>query len=167
MNTFEILQEYNALMYLMCETDENGVLINDENVLNELLSNINQSKSNKLDSIQLIKLDLEAKSQALKDEETRLNERRKSFDKQAEKLKNLQELLLNGEKFDTGRFTFSFRKSESVKVPDECEAQSYPKEWIVTKYSFDKKAIKEALKNGIDYSDKGIEIVTNYSLQIK
>ena len=64
-------------------------------------------------------------------------------------------------------FKFSTRKSESLKVPDVCDG-SYPKEWIVTKYQFDKKAIKEAIKKSeIDYSEYGIEFVTNVSLQVR
>lgn len=167
MNTFSILGEYNALLAMMEEVDENGEFINDDATLKALLDELNQSKSDKLDNIELIKRDFQSKADTLKAEMDRLAKRKKSFESQVDKLQSLQELLLNEDGFKTDRFTFSYRKSESVKVPDVCD-NSYPKEWIVTKYQFDKKAIKEAIKkSGIDYSEYGIELVTNVSLQVR
>lgn len=167
MNTFSILGEYNALLAMMEEVDENGEFINDDDTLKSLLDELNQSKGDKLDNIELIKRDFQAKADTLKAEMDRLAKRKKSFESQVDKLQSLQELLLNEDGFKTDRFTFSYRKSESVKVPDVCD-NSYPKEWIVTKYQFDKKAIKEAIKkSGIDYSEYGIELVTNVSLQVR
>lgn len=167
MNTFSILGEYNALLSMMEEVDENGEFINDDATLKALLDELNQSKSDKLDNIELIKRDFQAKADTLKAEMDRLAKRKKSFESQVDKLQSLQELLLNEDGFKTDRFTFSYRKSESVKVPDLCD-NSYPKEWIVTKYQFDKKAIKEAIKKSeIDYSEYGIELVTNVSLQVR
>ena len=166
MKTFDIKTEYDTLLSMMEEVDENGEFINDEATLKELMDELNESKGNKLDTLELIKRDYEAKQEAVKAEIDRLTKRKKSFENQANKLQSLQELLLNNEGFDTGRFKFSYRKSESVKVPDVCD-NSYPKEWIITKYQFDKKAIKEDLKKGIDYSELGIELVTNKSLQVR
>ena len=167
MNTFDILGEYNALIAMMEEVDENGEFINDDATLKALLNELNQSKGDKLDNIELIKRDFQAKADTLKAEMDRLAKRKKSFENQVDKLQALQELLLNEEGFKTDRFTFSYRKSESVKVPDLCDT-SFPKEWIITKYQFDKKAIKEAIKkSGIDYSEYGIELVTNVSLQVR
>lgn len=167
MKTFDILKEYNALIEMMEEVDENGEFVNDSDTLNSLLNEFNQSKSEKLDNIELIKRDIQAKADAIKAEMDRLAKRKKSFESQVDKLQSLQEFLLNQDGFKTDRFTFSYRKSESVKVPDVCDG-SYPKNWFVTKYQFDKKAIKEDLKtSGLDYSDKGIEIVTNVSLQVR
>ena len=167
MRTFDILGEYNTLLSMMEEVDENGEFVNDDDTLKALLNELNQSKRNKLDNIELIKRDYQSKADALNAEIDRLAKRKKSFENQIEKLQSLQELLLNEEGFKTDRFTFSYRKSESVKVPETCD-NSYPKEWIVTKYQFDKKAIKEALKkSGIDYSEYGIELVTNVSLQVR
>ena len=167
MRTFDIIGEFNTLLTMMEEVDENGEFVNDDATLKALLDELNQSKSDKLDNIELIKRDYKAKADALKAEEDRLYKRRKSFEKQCDKLQALQEMLLNEEGFKTDRFTFSYRKSESVKVPETCDS-SYPKEWVVTEYSFDKKAIKESLKSsGIDYSAYGIKLVTNKSLQVR
>jgi len=170
MRTFDIKTEYDALLSMMEEVDENGEFVNDEAALKELMDELNESKGDKLDALELIKRDYEAKQEAVKAEIDRLTKRKKSFENQADKLKALQELLLNDEGFDTGRFKFSYRKSESVKVPelDNFEMSRMPKEWIITKYQFDKKAIKEAIKKSeIDYSEYGIELVTNVSLQVR
>ena len=167
MNTFSILGEYNALLTMMEEVDENGEFINDDATLKSLLDELNQSKGDKLDNIELIKRDFQGKSDTLKVEIDRLTKRKKSFESQVDKLQELQELLLNEDGFKTDRFTFSYRKSESVKVPDLCD-NSFPKEWVITKDQFDKKAIKDSLKkSGIDYSEYGIELVTNVSLQVR
>lgn len=167
MRTFDILSEYNSLIEMMGEVDENGEFINDDATLKALLDELNQSKGDKLDNIELIKRDFQAKADTLKAEIDRLAKRKKSFENQVDKLQALQELLLNEDGFKTDRFTYSYRKSESVKVPETCD-NSYPKEWIITKYQFDKKAIKEAIKkSGIDYSEYGIELVTNVSLQVR
>ena len=167
LSTFSILGEYNTLLSMMEEVDENGEFVNDDDTLKALLNELNQSKGDKLDNIELIKRDYQSKADALKAEMDRLAKRKKSFENKIEKLQSLQELLLNEEGFKTDRFTFSYRKSESVKVPETCD-NSYPKEWVITKYQFDKKAIKEAIKkSGIDYSEYGIELVTNVSLQVR
>lgn len=166
MRTFDIKKEYDTLLSIMEEVDENGEFVNDEATLKELMDELNESKGDKLDALELIKRDYEAKQEAVKAEIDRLTKRKKSFENQASKLQSLQELLLNDESFDTGRFKFSYRKSESVKVPDICD-NSYPKEWVIAKYQFDKKAIKEDLKKGIDYSELGIELVIGKSLQVK
>lgn len=138
MRTFDILGEYNALLTMMEEVDENGEFINDDATLKSLLDELNQSKGDKLDNIELIKRDFKAKADTLKAEMDRLAKRKKSFENQVDKLQELQELLLNEDGFKTDRFTFSYRKSESVKVPDLCD-NSFPKEWVITKYQFDKK----------------------------
>jgi hypothetical protein len=79
----------------------------------------------------------------------------------------LKDSLLNAVKlygnFEVGLTTFGTRKSSSVQVED---VNSLPKEYKVVKVTeqADKKAIKEALKNG--ESIEGCEIVENLNLKI-
>ena len=82
-------------------------------------------------------------------------------------ISRLKNSLLNAVKlygnFEVGLTTFGTRKSSSVQVED---VNSLPKEYKVVKVTeqADKKAIKEALKNG--ESIQGCEIVENLNLKI-
>ena len=63
-------------------------------------------------------------------------------------------MLLGGEILKTDEYTFSFRTTKSVVVPNEVNK---PLEiFTKTKVEWDKVAIKKELEKGIDYSEYGI-----------
>lgn len=102
--------------------------------------------------------------EALKNEEKRIAEKRKSLEKKQERLEfYIYEVFKIGgqNKVNAGTFTVSVRLSEAVKLIDGWENKDFGK------YEFkpDKVAIKKALKSGevID----GAEIVVNENLQVK
>ena len=66
--------------------------------------------------------------------------------------------------FDLGLTTITTRKSESIEVED---VNQLPKEYKVIKVTeqADKKALKEAIKNGAEI--EGVKLVTNNNLRIK
>jgi len=165
MRAYDITQQYQILADIVDFDPETGEIL-DSATYAELLAQIDESRNTKLESIEYIKRNIDADSEMIAQEIKRLQGRKKANDTKVERLTNLQLMLLDGEKVTTSFFTFSTRKSESVKVPDVCDA-SYPKEWTNIKYTFDKKAIKEALKSGIDYSELGIELMQNISLNVK
>lgn len=66
------------------------------------------------------------------------------------------------EKIETDYFRLSFRKSESVVVDD---VEKLSDEYIVTKKSANKVAIKKALKSG--QTIEGATIVETNNLQVK
>lgn len=166
MKAYDIAKQYQVLADLVDIDPETGEIL-DSDTYNELLKEINDSRDEKLINIEYIKREIEAENELISSEIKRLQGRKKANDTKAERLENLQLILVGDDKIKTPFYTFSTRKSESVQVPDVCD-NSYPKEWIITKYQFDKKAIKEAIKkSGIDYSEYGIKMVTNVSLQIK
>ena len=166
MTTFQILEEIRALYALMVECDENGELLHNEDDLKDFVREIKQNKEVKLNSMQDLKIELQHSINAYDEKIKKLSARKQALSNDIDRIKNLQLMLLDGEKCKTDEYNFTFTNTESVKVPDTCD-NSYPKEWIVTKYQFDKKAIKEALKSGIDYSEYGVEILKNKSLVIR
>lgn len=166
MKAYDIAQQFKALEELQDFDKETGEL-KDSEAYYSLLSEIEASREDKLVNIEKIKRSIESDNDLIASEIKRLQIRKKENETKVERLEALQLMLVGSDKIETPFFKFSTRKSESLKVPDVCD-DSYPKEWIVTKYQFDKKAIKEDIKkSGIDYSDIGIELVTNISLSVR
>lgn len=166
MKAYDIAQQFKALEDLQDFDEETGEL-KDGEAYYSLLAEIEASREDKLVNIEKIKRSIEADNDLIASEIKRLQSRKKANETKVERLEDLQIMLVGNDKIETPFFKFSTRKSESLKVPDVCDG-SYPKEWIVTNHQFDKKAIKESLKkSGIDYSEYGIELVTNVSLQVR
>ena len=172
MRLFTIAEEFKALRDIV-ENDlefdpETGEIVDNSAVIAEMFNDISVVLSDKLDNSAYVVKELEAVSDALKEEAKRLNERASHFAKNAEKLKSLMALTLeaSGEpKLKTDRFTFSFRKSESVEIDPMVTPEDFDRRYIRIKREFDKTKIKDALKKGerID----GASIVEKQNLQIK
>jgi len=166
MNTYEISKEFYELQQLieLEEFDENGELIDNSGIIKELLNSLESERNIKADSIAyLVKIANESQN-SIKDEITRLNERKTMFLKQENKLKELLAYLLQGEKLKTDRFTFSYRKSTSVHILDE---SLIPAEFLKIKetVTVDKMAIKKML---VDFETvAGAELETKNSLTVK
>ena len=166
MNTFDILKEIRALEDLLNEVDPiSGEFINNEDVIKDYIINLQTSKENKLNNIEDLKLELKAQSEALKQKEEKLYAKRKSIESNIERLKDLQIMLLQGEKLKTDEYTFSFRNSKSVVVPSEVNPSL--EIFTKTKIEWDKVAIKKELEKGIDYSEYGIYLEEKSSLSVR
>ncbi|MCH5201893.1 MAG: siphovirus Gp157 family protein [Oscillospiraceae bacterium] len=101
---------------------------------------------------------------ALKAEEKRIAEKRKVLENKTESLERyIKDILhLSGQdKVKAGTFTVSLRMSEAVKLADNFEN----KDFGTYEFKADKKAIKEALKSGLEID--GAEIVCNLNLQVR
>ena len=122
MKTYEIKAEFFALQELLESeefNEETGELIDNTKELADLLEEIEAKREDKLINIEYVKQEYLNSVDALKIEVKRLQERQKSFLKKVDKLKQLQEYLLDGEKVETDIFTFGFRKSKQVEIIDE------------------------------------------------
>ena len=167
LNTFEILQEIRALEDLLNEVNpETGEFVNNEDVIKDYITNLQVEKEIKLNNIEDLKLELKAQGEALKQKEEKLYTKRKSIESNIEKLKDLQVLLLQGEKLKTDEYTFSFRKSESVEVYDLSQ--------IEDKYiKIEKKPILKDILNAIKQANSkgesffGAEIKEKISLTVR
>ena len=166
LNTFEILQEIRALEDLLNEVNpESGEFINNEDVIKDYIINLQASKETKLNNIEDLKLEFKSQIEALKQKEEKLYAKRKSLEANIERLKDLQVVLLNGEKLKTDEYTFSFRTTKSVVVPNEVNKSL--EIFTKTKVEWDKVAIKKELDKGIDYSEYGIYLEDKQSLSVR
>ena len=161
MNIFDISSEYfDALEAL--EIDENGEVLGYEKV--DAIAKDFDSKAENI--AQYIK-ELKYEAEALKAEQDKLSERRKSVENKAEWLKGmLTEAfeLIGKEELKTAKCRISFRPSESVNIigvdylPDEYKR-------IKTVIEADKDKIKKALKAGEEVI--GAELIQKNNIQIK
>jgi len=151
MRTFDIQKEFYALMELM-ENDSydvdqvTGEVIDNSLLLQELMSELQVAKNDKLDNIEYIKRELQISIDALKAETKRLSERAKMYERNQDKLTELQDFLLSGEKCKTEKFTFFYAKSESLEIQDE---SAVPAEYIAFTPKIDKANLKKAVQNGL------------------
>ena len=166
-SVYEIRQEFYAIQELIENeefNEETGELIDNSIEIESLLSEIEGDKANKADNIAYLIMQTKDTQDAIKKEVDRLNERKKMFIRQEDKLKELLTFLLGEEKLKTDKFTFYFRSSQSVEITD---IDLIPAEYLVAKETFtpDKKKIKEALS---DFGTvPGATIIVKKSLGVK
>ena len=135
----------------------------DEEAYNDFCQ-LEMDRDQKIENVGLWIKDLKAESEAIKAEADKLLSRKKVADNEIERLKDFLSRALNGEKFKTARLSVSYRRTESVSV---CVPVSeLPPDMIHWKDPEpDKKAIKEAIKNGMQI--EGCKLEEKQSIQIR
>ncbi len=167
MTAFDITQEYQALEALLMEVnEETGEFLHTEDEVKEFVDELKKNKEVKLNSIQDYKLSNNGAISALDEKIKKLQGRKKSLQTLNSRLQEIQEMLLEGEKFKTSEYTFSYRKVESVEVPENfVDSLS---DYIKVEKKWDKTALKKMLKKSeIDYSEFGINLLSKQSLSIR
>ena len=166
LKVFDILSEIRALEDMLNEVDPvSGEFLNNEDIMKDYIKGLQVEKETKLNNIEDLKLEFKSQIEALKQKEEKLYARRKSLEGNIERLKDLQVILLNGEKLKTDEYTFSFRTTKSVVVPNEVNKSL--EIFTKTKVEWDKVAIKKELEKGIDYSEYGIYLEDKQSLSVR
>lgn len=166
LKVFDILSEIRALEEMLNEIDPvTGEFINNEDIMKDYIKGLQVEKETKLNNIEDLKLEFKSQIEALKQKEEKLYARRKSLEANIERLKDLQVMLLQGEKLKTDEYTFSFRNTKSVVVPNEVNKSL--EIFTKTKVEWDKVAIKKELEKGIDYSEYGIYLEDKQSLSVR
>lgn len=163
LNLFQIESEYRSIAQQLMDAE------------GELTPELEQSLAINKEQLQLksqgyamVIREAEAEINIIESEMKRLMELQDKRNSLVSKLKERisQAMELYGiEKIETPLMTISFRKSESVEIDN---FDLLPNEYKVipeAKLRADKKAIKEAIKSGIDV--QGAYIQSNKSLQIK
>ncbi|MCO4332589.1 siphovirus Gp157 family protein [Staphylococcus hyicus] len=132
----------------------------------DTLDSIREEQKRKYDFMQKMVLSLKGDVNTLKERETSLNKRRKSYENKIKSLQNymLDSMKYKGEtKFKTEEFTYFIRKSETTQIedenviPDKYKTPQLPK--------IDKSKIKKDLKSGIEIS--GASLIENESLGVR
>lgn len=162
MNLYELNNNYNNLLEVLENTDDQNVI----GLLETSLNEIREDKKTKVDNIVKFIKNLEGQASILKVEERNLADKRKSIEN---KIKNLKTYLQNvvgateNRKLEGNIFKISIRTNrESVSIVDE---SLVPKRYFKKVISVDKTAIAEAVKNGERV--EGIEMVRSESLSIR
>lgn len=153
MTLYKINQEI-----LNCLDLETGEIIDAER-----LDALEMEKHDKIENVACWIKELKAEAEALKAEKMAFAERQKVAENKAESLKNYLAYVLNGQAFKTTRASVTFRKSQSVDIPD-----IYKLDENYLRYKepeADKTAIKEAIKAG--QTVKGATLIENTSVIIK
>ena len=148
---------------LNCIDPETGEII-DIDKLNEL----ELERDAKIENVACWIKELKAEAEAIKTEKLALAERQRVAENKAESLKKWLAFALNGEKFKTAKCSVSFRKTESVEVTDEGLSNLMKEHDELLTYKApepNKKAIKDALKDGL--SVEGVRLECNTSVIIK
>ena len=166
MKLYEIANDYLSLLQAI-ENDELP-----EEAIADTLEAITAELEDKVDNIACLLKNLDAEIVAIKAEETRLAERRKTKERQFERIKEYLAVTLqnaNIEKVETARNRITFRKSESVSLNEDAfiEWARANRDDLLT-YSepkANKTAIKSALKEGAEIV--GAELQVNNKIQIK
>lgn len=139
--------------------EETGEILNAE-----ALDALQLAREEKIEGVGLWIKNLQAEAEAVKKEKDVMAERQRRLEKKAESLKDYLAYALQGEKFSTPRIAMSWRKSESVLIPDEALLDDRFVNITMIKKP-DKKLIKDTLKAGREVP--GAELVTKQNLQIK
>jgi hypothetical protein len=130
----------------------------------EAFDNLKLERQDKLTNIALLYKNMTSDAKQLKELEKEYSDRRKRCEKTAEWCKATLARELAGEKFEdeNKRFKISWRKSEKVEITNE---DVIPAEYVKQTISFDKLAMKDAMKNGNVI--EGVQLVETQSIQIK
>ena len=157
MTLFEINK---AILEFDYEIDEEtGEILNAE-----ALDALQLAREEKIEGVGLWIKNLTAEAEAVKKEKDAMADRQRRLEKKAESLKNYLVYALQGERFSTPRIAISWRKSESVLIPDEALLDDRFVNITMIKKP-DKKLIKDTLKAGREVP--GAELITKQNLQIK
>lgn len=131
----------------------------------QALADIKGEISEKLDGYAMVIKNVESDIAGLKAEEKRLSERRKAMENNVVQMKERMADTLktvDGQRLKTEKFTFSFRKSTSVKVKDE---SVIPPQFIKVEKTISRAELAKALKNGEHI--EGAALIENQSLSIR
>lgn len=167
MKLYELAADYEAFIAAV----EAGEI--PEEAIADTLESIESSIEDKADNIACILKNIDAERAAIKAEEDKLAERRKTKEKDYEKLKKyLSDMLLKcgKTKIETPRNKITFRASEAVVVEDESAfvewaARGHDEFLTYKAPTINRTEIKKALKNGTEIS--GAYIESNQNIQIK
>ena len=165
MHLYEINTEIDkAIETMMANVDPETGEVRQEDL--DKLGDLQLARDEKLDNIGAYMKNIASDIDALKNEEKALEARLKVKENELENLKAYVGMILNGEKFESSRVRFSFRKSNAVVI-DEAYIENIPSEYLIAQDpKIDKKALKADIEAGKDL-DGIAHIEEKQNLQIK
>ena len=161
----ELDANYKVSLYNILDAKEFVSRIDMEENLEEYSKSLAIQEKNKVNAIVGFLQETELTVENAEKESKRLADIATFYKNRAKRIKQSVSYAMQAhgvEKIETDYFRLSFRKSESVLVDD---VESLSEEYIVTKKSPNKVAIKKALKNG--QTIEGARIIETNNLQVK
>ena len=147
MTIFELTSEYLQLLEMLEDPDA------DEQLITDTLEAIDGEIEHKADNCARVLRQMDADAKAIKAEEERLYNRRKSLENRSDWLKHrLQTLMeITGKtKIKTEFFSFGIQKNP-VSVFIDTDEANIPAQYLIQQApKVDKTKLKEDLKNGVD-----------------
>lgn len=148
MTLYELTTEYMELLAMLEDPDV------DEDLIADTLEGIDGELEVKADGYARVMRQMDADAKAIKAEEERLANRRKSLENRAANLKSrLQQMMeITGKiKFKTELFSFGIQKNPAAVVIDEQYIENIPEEYLIRQDpKIDRAKLKEDLKAGKD-----------------
>ena len=144
MTLYELTSEYLDLLAMLEDPDV------DEDLINDTLEGIDGELEAKADGYARVMRQMDADAKAIKAEEERLANRRKSLENRSAALKSrLQQMMeLTGKtKFKTALYSFNIAKNPASVVIDD-ESKIPAEYWIAQDPKLNKSALKEMLSTG-------------------
>lgn len=160
MNLYELNENYNRLM-MMLEDDEENVAIQDT------LDSIDEAIEQKFENIEKWRRNLQVSIDGFKAEEERIKAKRQALEKRSACLKQyLQDFMFNTGRTKVNTDIFDFRIQKNPASVQVTELEKIPQEFLIPQDpKVDKTSIKAALKNGIFIP--GVEMVQTEGLRVK
>lgn len=132
----------------------------------EYLEHLQVEFDEKVDNICCLIKNINSEAKALKEEETRLKNRRTQKENAVLRLKDYLKVVLEGQKFETTRNKISYRTSKSTEVDMDLFMNNTDADlYVKTEITPNKTAIKKAIEEGKEFI--GAEIVENQSMILK
>ncbi len=153
------LYEIDALIE-ECVDMETGEIID-----REKLESLQMEKREKVRNIACWIKNLRSDAAAYAEEEESFYKRKQAALKKAASLEAYLADALHGEKMKDKEFSISYRKSDSVEVAPEAVAKLPDEFKVFAPPRANKKALKEAIKNGAVF--EGVQVAIKNNIQIK
>lgn len=145
---YELTSDYMNLLELAEDPDI------DEQAFMDTLAGIEGALEDKADNYAKVMRMLDGDALAIREEEKRLENRRKAIEGNIKRLKSALQYAMETTgktKFKTTLFSFGIRKNPPSVVIDAANVRDFPEQYVIeSEPVLDKKALKDALKAGED-----------------
>ena len=170
MKLYEIDEKISEVIALL-EPDETGMLPANWEEIAKQLDELEMMRQQKLRSVAQYVMNIRSDQTALKAEEKRLAERRKSLENRENLLLDWLNRACGGQKTDLGIATLCYRKTERVVLDDENKARAFLADnhhmeclrYVPAEIS--KKELKELIKSGVEVPGASVQEGLSCSLR--
>ena len=122
MKLYEVDQAIQSLLSQLEPDPETGEIPMDDDAILAELNGLQMERSRIMEYLAKMVLNTRSEATSLKDEESRLRERRRSLERKDERIMSILDRECDGVKTDCGVATVCYRKTEKVDVSDSAAA---------------------------------------------